>query len=48
MKISDTIFRAYDIRGIYNDDIIDETAYTLGKSFGTYVLSIGKTRNNFV
>lgn len=43
MKISDTIFRAYDIRGIYNDDITDETAYTLGKSFGTYVLSNGAT-----
>jgi len=43
MKISDTIFRAYDIRGIYGDDIIDETAYTLGKSFGTYVLSNGAT-----
>jgi phosphomannomutase/phosphoglucomutase len=43
MKISDTIFRAYDIRGIYNDDITDETAYTLGKSFGTYVLESGAT-----
>jgi phosphomannomutase/phosphoglucomutase len=43
MKISDTIFRAYDIRGIYNDDITDETAYTLGKSFGTYVLERGAT-----
>ena len=43
MKISDTIFRAYDIRGIYNNDITDETAYTLGKSFGTYVLGSGTT-----
>ncbi len=43
MKISDTIFRAYDIRGIYNDDITNETAYTLGKSFGTYVLERGAT-----
>ena len=34
--IKDEIFRAYDIRGIYEEDITDETAYILGKSFGTY------------
>lgn len=43
MKISDTIFRAYDIRGVYNEDITDETAYTLGKGFGSYVLEHGQT-----
>ena len=37
MKINQTIFRAYDIRGIYEEQITDETAYILGKSFGSYV-----------
>ena len=41
--MKDEIFRAYDIRGIYNEDINDETAYILGKSFGTYVALKGKT-----
>ena len=40
--INQTIFRAYDIRGIYNEQITDETAYILGKSFGSYVQSRGK------
>ena len=43
MKISDDIFRAYDIRGIFNEDITLETAYILGKSFGSYVLERGVT-----
>ena len=41
--INQTIFRAYDIRGIYEDQITDETAYILGKSFGSYVKLRGKT-----
>ena len=40
--INQTIFRAYDIRGIYNEQITDETAYILGKSFGSYVQLRGK------
>ena len=40
--INQTIFRAYDIRGIYNEQITDETAYILGKSFGSYVQLKGK------
>lgn len=40
--MNQTIFRAYDIRGIYNEQITDETAYILGKSFGSYVLLRGK------
>ncbi len=41
--MNDEIFRAYDIRGIYNEDLTDETAYIIGKSFGTYVSLNGKT-----
>lgn len=43
--ISEKIFRANDIRGIYNDDLTDETAYIIGKSFGAYaqLKNINKT-----
>lgn len=40
--IDQTIFRAYDIRGIYEEQITVETAYILGKSFGSYVKLHGK------
>jgi len=35
------IFRAYDIRGIYGEDIIDEVALRLGKSLGTFLKGKG-------
>ena len=35
------IFREYDIRGKFPDDLNNETAYELGKSFGTYFQSKG-------
>lgn len=31
------IFRAYDIRGKYPKEINEETAYTIGKSYGSYL-----------
>lgn len=37
VKINDEIFREYDIRGIYGTDLNEDVAYTLGKSFGTYI-----------
>ncbi|PLX22042.1 phosphomannomutase/phosphoglucomutase [Candidatus Parcubacteria bacterium] len=33
MKINPGIFKAYDIRGIYNKDFNDETAYKIGLAF---------------
>lgn len=33
MKINPSIFKAYDIRGIYNKDFNDETAYKIGLAF---------------
>ncbi|MCM1370502.1 MAG: phosphomannomutase/phosphoglucomutase [Clostridium sp.] len=42
-KIKDNIFREYDIRGIYNEDLTDETAYLIGRGFGTHIKSIGQT-----
>ena len=42
MKISEHIFRGYDIRGIYNKDLTEEVAFTIGRGFGTYIQNIGK------
>ncbi|MGB2336279.1 MAG: phosphomannomutase/phosphoglucomutase, partial [Alcanivorax sp.] len=37
-----SIFRAYDIRGIYNETLTDETAYLIGRSIGSEVLAQGQ------
>lgn len=37
MKINPEIFRAYDVRGIYPDEINPELAYKLGWAFGEYL-----------
>ncbi len=36
-EINKSIFREYDIRGIYGTDLNEDVAYTLGRSFGTYI-----------
>lgn len=36
------IFRAYDIRGVFEKDITPETAIQIGKGFGTYIGGEGK------
>lgn len=36
-KIKETIFREYDIRGIWEDDITEDVAYTFGRSFASYI-----------
>lgn len=41
--INKNIFRGYDIRGIYPSEIDEDTAYTIGLGFGSYIKSIGKT-----
>ena len=41
--INKNIFRGYDIRGIVPDEIDEDTAYTIGLGFGSYIKSIGKT-----
>ena len=35
--IKQNIFREYDLRGIYNDEITDSDAYTIGRSFGSFI-----------
>lgn len=42
-NIKKEIFRGYDIRGIYGEDLTENTAYTIGKAFGSYVQDLGKT-----
>lgn len=39
-KINKNIFREYDIRGIYGQDLNEDVAYTIGKSFGSYIKKI--------
>jgi len=43
-EINKYIFRGYDIRGVYPTDLNANVAYTIGKSFGTYVKRLGKTK----
>ena len=43
-NINKEIFKAYDIRGKYPTDIDKNVAYTIGKSYGTHLLSIGKRK----
>ncbi len=40
-KLNKYIFRGYDIRGVYPTDLNENVAYTIGKSFGTYVKRLG-------
>ena len=37
MNIDTNIFRAYDIRGKYPSEINEQVAYTIGKSYGSYL-----------
>lgn len=41
--INKNIFREYDIRGIYGQDLNENVAYTIGKSFGSYIKKMGMT-----
>ena len=36
-SINEVIFRAYDIRGVYPSEINEQTAYTIGRSYGSYL-----------
>jgi phosphomannomutase len=37
MKVNPGIFRAYDIRGIYPDELNEETGYAIGRAFVTFL-----------
>ena len=42
-NINKNIFREYDLRGIYNKEIDANDAYTIGRSFGTYIKQFKET-----
>ncbi len=42
-NINRNIFRGYDIRGVYPSEIDEDTAYTIGLGFGSYIQKLGKT-----
>ena len=42
MILKKEIFREYDIRGIYNEEMDDETAYYIGLAYGTKLKEFGK------
>ena len=44
MKLEKNIFREYDIRGIYGEDMDEETAYHIGRAYGTKLREIGKSK----
>ncbi len=44
MEIAKHIFRGYDIRGIYGQDLDEQVAYKIGRGFGSYISELGKTK----
>lgn len=36
-RLNESIFRAYDIRGVYPTEINEQVAYTIGRSYGSYL-----------
>lgn len=43
-NINKNIFRGYDVRGIYPDELDEDTAYTFGLGFGSYIKQLGKEK----
>lgn len=39
--VNPTIFRQYDIRGVVDKDLTNETLYLIGKGYGTYLRRLG-------
>lgn len=44
MKLNKLMFREYDIRGIWKEDIDEEISYYLGRAFATKLLSFNKKK----
>ena len=42
-ELNKNIFRGYDIRGIYPKELDEDTVYTVGLGFGSYIKELGKT-----
>ena len=44
MEINKLMFREYDIRGIYGEDINEEVSYLIGRGFASNLKKLGKTK----
>ena len=44
MQVQRNIFREYDIRGLVEKELTEETALGIAKAFGTYIRRLGKKR----
>ena len=44
VKVDEKIFREYDIRGIYGADLTEDVAYTIGRSFASYIALKGQNK----
>ncbi|HSE41593.1 MAG TPA: phosphomannomutase/phosphoglucomutase [Acidobacteriota bacterium] len=44
MQVRPNIFREYDIRGLVEKELTDETALGIAKAFGTYIRRLGKKK----
>ena len=44
MKTDNTIFKAYDIRGVVPASLNPDVALALGRSFGTQAMACGQTQ----
>lgn len=44
MSLNKNIFREYDIRGIYKEELDEDTAYLIGCAYGTKLKSYGKNK----
>lgn len=44
MEINKLMFREYDIRGIYGEDINEEVSYLIGRAFGSNLKKLGKSK----
>ena len=43
-NINKYIFRGYDIRGIYKEELDEDSAYTFGKGYGTHLRKMNITK----
>ncbi len=48
IKIDESIFKAYDIRGIYPSQLDEKTAYELGRGYATFILKENSKAKNIV
>lgn len=47
-KINESIFKAYDIRGIYPGQLDEDLAYKIGRAYGTFILKENSEAKNIV